>query len=263
MRRGRAGQKTGLTALFFVAALTALIVPAGAVVDDRVSLASGIEVAFHVPATVEAGESIEWSAAVVNRARETRRVRVVLSGSVLDPRGRPIADLGERMDAIVVVEPGRSETVTLPVPESSLTAWITTTRTFGVSLFLEVMGTSDRWASSGRTRVVTAEFMIGPIPSIVDPGEPLTLRAEFVNPLSQALTSATAVIAVDEGLAIDGGYQATVDLGTVEPGGRLIIVKEIEAVSPGEHGVLVLLTSDQLSEVTGEATVNVAGRGSD
>ena len=94
-------------------------------------------------------------------------------------------------------------------------------------------------------------------PEAISPGETTTLTAEFTNPLSVPLTNGTVVVSVDDGLSVNGGFQVTLPLSTVNPGGLIEISQEVMAVFEGHHTVLVNINTDQLGEITGEETVFV------
>ncbi|MCP4662179.1 MAG: hypothetical protein GY856_42795 [bacterium] len=225
--------------------------------STKVSLPSEVEVQFSPPAAVLAGTPLVWSVDLTNNSASTRQLHVVLSGSALEYRGDWIANLAERTDTTVSVPAGGTESVSLVVPEPSLTAWTATTRTFGVGLFVEVLGTSDLWVDSGQTRVVTADVEVTLEPPAVALGSTVAMAAEFSNPLSTSLTNVTAVVSVDDGLTVDGGSQATEVVGTVGPGGTITLSKELTVVSEGLHSVVVLIDSDELTEIMGEDAVVV------
>ncbi len=240
--------------------LLALLVLFAAVTvdDDKTVLPSGVEVAFRVPPTVDAGSAIVWLVDLENRkASEAKVVRLVLRGSAIDYRGKPLAELEEQLDQTIMIGPCLSERVELRVPESTLSDWTARTRTFEVTLFLEVIGSEDVWLSKGRTVVVTHDVLIRSSRSDVDVGEDVEIWAEFLNPLPRTLTGVTATISVSDGLSVDGSSVAKFDLENVAPGEKISLQKTVKAITCGLHSVTVVLASDQLADVCGETEIQV------
>ncbi len=239
--------------------LALLIVFAAVTVDgDKTVLPAGVEAAFRVPPTVDAGSAIVWLVDLENtKASEAKEVRLVLRGGAIDYRGKYLAELEEKLEETITIGPGLSKRVELRVPESTLSDWTAKTSTFEVTLFLEVIGTEDVWMSKGRTVVVTPDVLIRSSRSVVDVGDEVEIWAEFLNPLPRSLTGVTATISVSEGLSVDGGSVAKVDLKNVAPGEKISFQKTVKAVTCGLHSVTVVLASNQLANVFGEMEMQI------
>ena len=218
---------------------------------------SGIDVSFHPPVSVAAGQPLAWSVTLHNPTTLTQTAHVALDGHVLGADGQPAGLLGT-LDVNVPLPQFAINTVTLTVQPADYAQWLDVGQQFQASLGVDVPAAGDLFADFGRTQLQLPDVDLTVTPShSTTVGGSLTVKASLVNPLPVPLTNVSVTFAAAPGLSFGGQAQVTVPLGTVAAGAPIVVSKSVKGTDEGSLSVSVAVSSDQLAGAAGATTITV------
>lgn len=216
-----------------------------------------VEATLVTPAPPALGDDFEVQVALRNTGSSSRTVDVSLVAWSTAYDGQDLKDLADASDTLVLA-PGEEQSVSLAVPEAAYVDEVFLSRTLHVIGEVTLLGTTDACVLDDNVTLSDPALSVTTTPATaVRIGDQVTANVSFVNPLNIALTDALLRYSVSDGLALGGGDELTVPLGTVPPGGMVNDAQVVGALTRGTHSIAVALHADQLDRLNGAAEVRV------
>lgn len=220
-------------------------------------LPSNVSVELLAPAGVPVGSKVDWVVELKNLGSVSRSIQVVMSGASHSYRGDVLGSLTPTTNQTVTIPATGMSRVTLSIPPAELARWLPRSRHFHCQAYLAVQGTTDEFADSASTEVTTGDVPITLTNPKVAQAETVGMSIAFDNPLVVPMTNVRVTFSVGAGLSIDKGTSKTIALGTIGTGAKIIASATALGLEVGVQAISVLIESDQLTELEGEASVEV------
>ena len=226
---------------------------------ETAKLPSGFEVDYESPQDARLGSDIVWAIDLSNPTSTTLTSRVVLDIDAISYNGRDTLGDVDLLFFTNVMSSGRSTTLEMVLPASTYGDWTGQTATFRFSTFVELLETSDSWASVDTVLLTQGTGFLTVVPgTTIQLGNSLTAAVDFLNPLARSLNNVEVQFSGGSGFGIQGEIvEDRIEIGSVAVGQSIVAATSFKGEEIGNHLVSAIILADELSEIRDSALITI------